>query len=437
MVQGSATVTVADVLFGMEDEFRVLDADHPEPGRLRVLVEAVAVQGACPGCGTVSSRVKERPLARLKDVSHGGQATQWWWRKRRLVCQQTGCATATFTQILAAVAPRARTTNRLRAASADAAAVGNRAVSEVAASFGVSWGVVHRALVVKAAGLLPEPEPTRVLGIDETRARSVRWIRDEDGKWLRTNPWMTSLVNADPAGPGTLLGLSPGRSGASVRDWLDLQSAQFKAGIEVVVIDPSAPYAAAVRDRLPHARIAVDRFHLVALGNQLVTRVRQRATRDRHGRRGRLVDPIWTNRRVLLTGADHLSDRQWDRLEATFDVDDPTGQVQTAWIIKERLRMLLDSGTDETLAAQRLWRFQTIAADSGLAEAATLAGTIDTWWPAIRVALAEGVSNGRTEGYNRIIKQTKRVACGFRNMSNYRRRIMVHIAVPRQRKTAA
>lgn len=374
---------------------------------------------------------------RLKDVSHGRQVTQWWWRKRRLVCQQTGCATATFMQRLAQVAPRARTTNRLRAATADAAAVGNRAVAEVATSFGVSWGVVHRALVVKAAMLLPEPEAARVVGIDETRARSVRWIAGEDGKWLRTNPWMTSLVNADSDGPGTLLGLSPGRSGASVRDWLDLQSAQFKAGIKVVVIDPSAPYAAAVRARLPHARIAVDRFHLVALGNQLVTRVRQRTTRDRHGRRGRLVDPIWTNRRVLLTGADHLSERHWDRLEATFDADDPTGQVQTAWTIKERLRMLLDSGKDETLAAQRLWRFQTIAADSGLPEAATLAGTIDTWWPAIQVALAERVSNGRTEGFNRIIKQTKRVACGFRNMSNYRRRIMVHIAVTRQRPTAA
>lgn len=168
--------------------------------------------------------------------------------------------------------------------------------------------------------------------------------------WLRTNPWMTSLVNADPADPRTVLGLSLGHSGASVRGWLDEQSDQFKAGIEVVVIDPSAPYAAAVREKLPHARIAVDRFHLVALGNQL-TRIRQRTTRGRHGRRGRLVDQIWSNRRVLLTGADHLTDKQWDRLEATFDADDPTGQVQTTWIIKERLRMLLDSGTNETLAA--------------------------------------------------------------------------------------
>jgi Transposase len=45
------------------------------------------------------------------------------------------------------------------------------------------------------------------------------------------------------------------------------------------------------------------------------------------------------------------------------------------------------------------------------------------WWPAILVALTEGVSNARTEGFNRIIKQTKRVGCGYRNMINYQRRI--------------
>lgn len=78
MVQNSAAASAADVLFGMEGVFRVLDADHPEPGKVRVLVEAVAVGGTHPACGTVSSRVKERPLTRLKDLSHGGQVTQWW-----------------------------------------------------------------------------------------------------------------------------------------------------------------------------------------------------------------------------------------------------------------------------------------------------------------------------------------------------------------------
>ena len=66
-----------------------------------------------------------------------------------------------------------------------------------------------------------------------------------------------------------------------------------------------------------------------------------------------------------------------------------------------------------------------------------LAGTIERWWPAVLVALTTGITNARTEGFNRIIKQTKRVGCGFRNMINYQRRILAHIAVTRPRWSAA
>jgi hypothetical protein len=44
-------------------------------------------------------------------------------------------------------------------------------VAEVATVHGVSWLTTHRAFVAHAKALLAEPEPTRVLGIDETRRR--------------------------------------------------------------------------------------------------------------------------------------------------------------------------------------------------------------------------------------------------------------------------
>ena len=63
-----------------------------------------------------------------------------------------------------------------------------------------------------AARWLPEPEPTAVLGIDETRFRSVRWILDGI-TWRRSDPWLTSFVDCTPGRPGVLLGLAPGRTG--------------------------------------------------------------------------------------------------------------------------------------------------------------------------------------------------------------------------------
>ena len=138
--------------------------------------------------------------------------------------------------------PRGPVTERLRDKVASAIASSDRSVAHVAGEYGVSWPTAHKALVAAAARWLPEPEPTAVLGIDETRFRSDRWILDGI-TWKRSDPWLTSFVDCTPSRPGGLLGLAPGRTGGCVRDWLAEQSDAFRAAIEIVVIDPSAPYA--------------------------------------------------------------------------------------------------------------------------------------------------------------------------------------------------
>jgi hypothetical protein len=50
----------------------------------------------------------------------------------------------------------------------------------------------------------------------------------------------------------------------------------------------------------------------------------------------------------------------------------------------------------------RLADFYDAALDADMAETSRLAKTIQTWWPAILVALTHDVANARTEGFNRI-----------------------------------
>ena len=427
------------VLFGIEDEFDVTSVDRTGSGQVEIVIEMRSREAACPACGVLSGRVRDRPLCRVKDLTASGQRVELWWRKRRLVCVEVLCRRRSFTQTSEAIRPRARVTERLRERVAHAprnqAAGSNRAVAEVAREYGVSWPTAHKALVAAAARWLPEPEPTSRLGIDETRFRSVRWVLDGI-TWRRSDPWLTSFVDCSADGSGSLLGLAPGRTGGCVRDWLGEQTDAFRDAIEIVVIDPSAPYASGIRAALPSVRIAVDKWHLVALANQMVTEVRQRVTRELLGRRGTVADPVWVNRRLLLTGADHLSVKQWRRLNATLQRCDPTGEIGAAWGVKERLRMLL-AESEPSKIRWRLADFYDAAIDAQLPEATRLARTIETWWPAVLVALTHGLSNARTEGFNRIIKQVKRVGCGYRNMINYQRRILSHIAVTRPQRSAA
>ena len=108
-------------------------------------------------------------------------------------------------------------------------------------------------------------------------------------------------------GPGTargIIGLAFGRSGECVEDWIALQGNDLRNAARVVAIDPSAPQTSGIMRALPGARIVMDHFHVLMLANQAVTDVRQRVSRDRHGRRGRKEDFAWAHRQRLLCASD-------------------------------------------------------------------------------------------------------------------------------------
>jgi transposase len=263
----------------------------------------------------VSTSPKEHVTTRPKDLPYGEAPVVIRWHKRRWRCVESACARRSFTESIPQVPFGARLTGRLRKACA-AAVESGRAVSEVARCHRVSWPTVQKAVDALAAQVLGEPAPTPVLGIDETRFGSPRWVRcyDADGVlgWRRTDPWETGFV--DLTGRQGLLGQVSGRRRRSVVDWLTQRSPEFRAAIRVVALDPSAPYASAVRAVLPHAAIAVDPFHLVLLANTALTRVRQRVTREQLDRRGHAVDPVWANRRLLLRGRERPSEAAFARM---------------------------------------------------------------------------------------------------------------------------
>lgn len=176
---------------------------------------------------------------------------------------------------------------------------------------------------------------------------------------------------------------------------------------------------------LPNATLVVDHFHLVKLGNDTVTKVRRRVTWDLKDR-GRKIDPAWANRRRLLRGRERLSQKSFAKMWNAILAEDPSAHIVTAWIAKEELRTLLGTvevGGDPHLARHRLHRFLCWCIDSQIPELLTLAATIDTSWPEINAFITTGITNARAEGYNRLVKQVKRVSCGFRNKDNSARRI--------------
>jgi transposase len=413
----------ATILFNLPD-YRVISTTLTA-GRRQVVVETDQPPG-CPGCGVISSRRKERRLQRLRDIPVAGPVDVLW-SKYRWYCDEPVCDRLSFFESTPQVPRRARSTGRLRDQLVDAVIRSGRAVSETAAGFAVSWWMVRAAVTEACLLRLPDVDQLRprMLGIDEHRFRSVRYFQDPSTKaWTRFEPWMTTIVDLDT---GQVLGVVDGRAHKGVGDWLFARPFDWRLGVQVVAIDPSAAFRKALRMWLPRTAVAVDHFHLISLANQAMTETRQNLSQQVKGRRGRAVDKAWAHRMLLLRAGDTLSCRAALRLEEVFAVDDPTGTLQAVWQVKEQLRALLRTGSLHDAGAAKN-ELEELVKAAGRPETNRLYRTVCRWWKEIEVLIVTGATTGKVEANNTSIKNIKRTARGYRNAANYKSVILLRSA---------
>jgi transposase len=337
------TARDATLLFGMQGvEVQVvrLDTDGVRVVRVVTADEAARV---CPGCSVVATRSKGVVITRPRDAEHGGGRVRVEWLKRRWVCREPECPRASFTEAVAEIPARMRTSGRLRQAAGRAVADGGRTVAQSARDHGLSWPVVHREFQVYAHSVLPaEPEPVEAIGIDEVRRGKQTWQQDpETRKWrVVADRWHVGFV--DITGKQGLLGQVEGRESTGVAAWLKSQAQDWKEAVRYVAIDMCSPFRAAVRRALPHARIVVDCFHVVQLAQRHLAQLRRRCTWAMRGRRARKGDEEWEIRGLLRRNAENLTDEQRDTLITTLTGMGTYGRwILKGWHAKEKLRTLL------------------------------------------------------------------------------------------------
>ncbi|WP_373167415.1 ISL3 family transposase [Mycobacterium marinum] len=420
MVDGSSLLLDLDGVV-VESVRRLADGS-----RLVHVLTAPQWVGICPQCGQRSTRSKGWVCTGPRDVQVGPDRPLLRWRKRKWLCPSLGCDRKVFTESVPGVPARARVTPRAKESMATAVLDEDRSVAAVADEYGCGWHTVHDHVVAVVDEILDaEPAPVVVLGIDETRRGKAKWETDPDtGGRVWVDRWDTGLV--DITGDAGLLAQLNGRSSAVVIDWLAPQGPTWRAQITHVAIDLSPAYARVAREALPQAVVIADRFHLAKKANDMVDAVRRRVTWTQRGRRGRKADVEWINRRRLLRGAERLTEEQRTTLFAKLLSADPNQDIAAAWIAKELMRDLLscaDRGGLRYEITAALDHFYQFCAACKVPEVISFARTIETWQAPIIAALQTGLTNARTEGYNRIVKHIGRIAFGFRNPNNQRRRV--------------
>jgi hypothetical protein len=326
----------------------------------------------------------------------------------------------TWTEDLDEIAPRAALTERARAEICRLVGETGRSVAEVARAFGVGWHTAMAAVRdhgrprIDHLSRLGEPA---ALGVDETAFLAA----------TPTHPTLlvTGFVDLDRH---QLIDVVEGRTAAGVRDWLAARPAPWRASIAAVTLDPYAGYARGMADGLPHADLVIDHFHAIRLGNAALDEVRRRVQHETLGHRGHKHDPLYRIRRLLLVAHERLTARGWRRLRAGLDAGDPEGEVGAAYLAKEQLRDVYTTSSTRQ-ARRRLAAFYAHCATVDVAELERLAKTVHRWEHEILGWHRTGLSNGPTEAMNLLIKKIKRVGHGFRNIDNYRLRLLLHCGV--------
>jgi len=127
----------------------------------------------------------------------------------------------------------------------------------------------------------------------------------------------------------------------------------------------------------------------------------------------------------LRAGREHLSDRQRERLAAAFTGDDRHVEVEVAYACAQAVREVYHQDTareGRRRAEQILASFPSCP----IPEVARFGKTLKQWrQPFLSYFDTGGANNGGTEAINGLIELHRRVARGFRNLDNYRLRMLL------------
>jgi transposase len=418
-VSGEVTASVTAALFGLHG-FSVLTASDAG-GELELLVETTADLVGCPECGAVA-RAKDRRPTWVRDLPIGGRPVVICWHKRIWCCPQAVCSVKTWTEAHPAIAPRACLTERARAWAFEQVRACDAAVSRVARELGVAWWTIMSLAIERGTPIVEDPrrlgEDVDAIGVDET---SFLRATGKHPTWFATG--ITDLTSGRPA---RLLEIAEGRSGSVLADWLGAREHNWRARILTASLDPFRGYATALATQLPAATRVLDPFHVVKLGLRCVDDVRCRVQHDTTGHRGRTGDPLYGIRRVLRRRADRLSTKARARLDTGLIAGDPIGETTLAWTVAQDL-MTLYQITDPDQGRTRASELITNLRDCPIPEIAKLGHTLHAWRTELLAHFDHpDVSNGPTENLNLKIKNTKRIARGYRNFTHYRLRLLLN-----------
>ena len=182
-------------------------------------------------------------------------------------------------------------------------------------------------------------------------------------------------------------------------------------------IDLCAFFHKLIEDCFPNAEIIADKFHAVRLANDALDTIRKQEQEKIES-----SDKKWfkNSRHVLLGRKKKLKAKDKAKLAKMLGF---SVRLAHAHELKEEYFAIFDS-KDRQDFKKRLQNFADKVEKYDIDEFKRVLRTTQQWKEEIWLGIKTGYNNGFTEGCNNTIKVLKRICYGFRNIVNFRRRIL-------------
>jgi transposase len=261
----------------------------------------------------------------------------------------------------------------------------------------VDWDTVGRVIARVTADEL-----------DAERLENLFEIGIDEVSWRKQHRYLTLVADHIR---GQIVWGHEGRDATTADRFFKQIGKSRSHAIEVISLDMGPGYAKSAQTHAPQAIIAIDPFHVVALGNRALDEVR-RAYWNELRRSGN------------KTAARRFKDARWSLLKAPANLNDQQsltlkrlktagGEVWRAYTLKEAVRGLFQPGLTLEDITVLIDRFISKATRSRLKSFVRLAQTIRRHRDGILHAIRLGINQGRTEALNNKVRLITRRAYGF------------------------
>jgi transposase len=234
--------------------------------------------------------------------------------------------------------------------------------------------------------------------------RKLRRLGVDEISYRRHHKYLTLVADHQS---GQVVWGGEGKSAKTLDGFFDALGEEACQGIELVSLDMSAAFIASIRQRLPHAIVVFDPFHVVKLANDAVDKVRRAQVRALAGKAQAAA--VKNTRWIMLKAPENLRPEEELKLALLGRVNRP---LYRAYLLKEALRDVYSARTSAA-ARRRLSAWLAWASRSRLPPFVKLARTLRQHLEGLLAAIEHGLSNGRLEGLNSKVRLLSHRAFGF------------------------